>query len=276
MKHRATLTAADGTFAFRPLPPGTYRVYPSERGWDPTTREGAHDPPRRPLPAVFAPHTVVLKEGEAPAPVEIRAAPHVVVEAQLYDSKGKKRSGHEIDLAGEIDGGFWSAQCQPTADGAYRLLAPHGLEDAQIMLITNEHSALQFRTSKDAPLRHSRNIRLGTLDHDVKGVEIIRYEAPIILINATTKDGKPVKGFRASVDYTEPDTERDGKFILKGGVHSDVSLEEQGDGRYRTSQLVPDREVEVTVKADGFAPATRKVKLAEGKTEEVTLVLEPK
>jgi hypothetical protein len=276
LKHRATLTADDGTFAFRPLPPGTYRVYPSARGWDPSTREGAHDPQRRPLPAVFIAQEVTLKEGETPGPVEIRAVPHVVVEAQLYDSKGQKRSAHEITLAGHIDGGFWYAECQPTVDGAYRLLAPHGLEDAQIVLITNEHSALQFRASKDAPLRYGRNIRLGTLDHDVKGVEIVRYEAPILLINATTKDGRQVKGFKAAVDYTEPDPQRDGKYILKGGVHSDVLLEEQGDGRYRTSQLVPDREVAVTVTADGFAPASRKVTLPEGKVEEVTLVLEPK
>jgi len=193
MKHRSTLTEADGSFAFRPMPPGTCRVYPSERGWDPTTRDGAHDPIRRPLPAVFTAQSLTLEEGKTPDPVEIRAVPHVVVEAQLYNSKGEKRSGHEIDLLGRIDGGFWSAWCHPTADGAYRILAPHGLEDAQISLITNEHSALQFRTSKDAPLQHSRNIRLGTLDHDVKGIEIVRYEAPIILIGATRTDGKPVK-----------------------------------------------------------------------------------
>ena len=53
MKHRSTLTGPDGSFAFRPLPPGICRVYPSEQGWDPTTRQGAHDPVRRPLPAVF-------------------------------------------------------------------------------------------------------------------------------------------------------------------------------------------------------------------------------
>jgi len=276
MKHRSTLTAADGTFSFRPLPPGTYRVYASERGWDPTTREAAHDPPRRPLAAVFTAQTATLKERETPEPLEIRAVPHVIVEAQLYNSKGEKRSGHEIDLFGKIDGGFWSASCQPTADGGYRIFAPHGLEGAHINLITNEHTALQFRTSKDGPLQHSRDIQLGTLDHDVKGIEIVRYEAPIILINATTKDGKPVKAFKASVDYTEPDPHRDGKYILKGGAHSDVNLEEQGGGRYRTSQLVPDREVTVTVKADGFATASRSLKLPEGKTEAVTLVLEAK
>ena len=201
--------------------------------------------------------------------------PHVVRESS-YKSNGEKHGGHEIDLVGKIDGEFWNTSCHPTPDGDADL-APHGLEDAQIMLITNEHSALQFRrTAKDAPLRHSRSIRLGTLNHDVKGIEIVRYEAPIILISATAKDGKPVKGFKASVDYTEPEPDREGKFILKGGVHSDVSLEEQGDGRYRTSQLVPDREVTVTVSADGFSTASRKIKLAEGITEELTLVLDPK
>jgi len=33
--------------------------------------------------------------------------------------------------------------------------------------MTNEHTVLKFRTSKDGPLQHSRTIRLGTLDHDV-------------------------------------------------------------------------------------------------------------
>jgi beta-lactamase regulating signal transducer with metallopeptidase domain len=275
-KHRSIVTATDGTFTFRPLPAGKCRVVPSEHGWDPSTREGAHDPPLRLLPGVFTPHTVELKAGQAIEPLEIRAVPHVVVGAQIYNSKGQKRSGHEIDLIGDIDGDFWSARCQPTADGTYRFLAPHGLENAQMMLVTNEHSALQFRSSKGAPLLHSRNIQLGTLDHDVKGIEIIRYEAPIILVGAKTKDGKPLKDLKASVNYTESNSPRDGKYILKSGMRSDVSLEDQGDGRYRTSQLVPDREVEVTVSVDGFAPASRKVKLPEGKNEEVTLVLEPK
>ena len=73
-----------------------------------------------------------------------------------------------------------------------------------------------------------------------------------------------------------PNPNRDGKFILKGGVHSDVSFEEQADGRFRTSQLVPDREVNVMVQADGFTTTSRKMSLPEGKTEAATFVLEPK
>ncbi|MFO0951248.1 MAG: hypothetical protein U0835_08865 [Isosphaeraceae bacterium] len=257
-------------------PPGKYRVYPSERGWDPPPATVRTTRPGRPLPGVFTAQRVALKEGETPEPVEIRAAPLTSWSRHSFiTARGRNDRATEVGLVGRIDGDFWSAECRCTADGAYRILAPHGLDDAQLSLITNEHSVLQFRTSRDAPLRHNRDVRLGTLDHDVKGIEIIRYEAPIIVIGAATTDGKPVQGIKPSVDYTEPDPERSGKFILKGGVQSDVSLEQQGD-RYRTSQLAPDREVLVTVLADGYAPASRKLKLAEGKVEELTLVLEPK
>lgn len=42
------------------------------------------------------------------------------------------------------------------------------------------------------------------------------------------------------------------------------------------NQLVPDREVVVTAQAEGYTPASRKITLPEGKTEEVSLILEPK
>jgi hypothetical protein len=194
----------------------------------------------------------------------------------MYNSKGEKKAGHEVWFSGEIDGKFWSTNCESTADGTYTILAPHGLEGEHMSLMTNEHSALLHRKTKDAPLDHSRTIQLGTLDRDVKGIEIIRYEAPVILIKPTTKDGRPLKDARVSVNYVTDAEGGEGRYILKGGVHSDVNLEKQDDGRFRTSQLAPDREVNVTVQADGFEPSSRKVKLAEGKTQEVELTLVPK
>lgn len=67
-----------------------------------------------------------------------------------------------------------------------------------------------------------------------------------------------------------------GKIILAGGVQSDVNFEKQEDGRFRSEQLQPDLEFSVNAEAEGFKPANRKLKIAEGKTEEITLVLEPK
>ena len=65
----------------------------------------------------------------------------------------------------------------------------------------------RHRIGKDGPLVEGRTVRLGTLDHDVKDIEIVRYVAPIIVINATTKDGQQIKDFKADVEYTSPGPE---------------------------------------------------------------------
>jgi hypothetical protein len=62
---------------------------------------------------------------------------------------------------------------------------------------------------------------------------------------------------------------------LGGGKKPDAIQDEQYDGRCRTSQRLPYREVNVTFSVDGFAGASRKLSLPEGKTEEVTFVPEP-
>jgi hypothetical protein len=88
------------------------------------------------------------------------------------------------------------------------------------------------------------------------------------MVKAETKDKKPVPGLKVSAHYIEPNgrKERD---------HG-VRFEKQDDGRFRSNQLQPDVEFDMVAEADGFKPASRKLSLAEGKTEEITLVLEPK
>ena len=81
---------------------------------------------------------------------------------------------------------------------------------------------------------------------------------------------------KAAVEYTQPGPDSNKKVHVVGGGRTEAIQDKQYDGRYRTSQLLPDREVEVTVSADGFKTASRKLSLPEGKTEEVTFVLEPK
>ncbi len=271
---RTAETDALGRFTFDPLPPGSYRVMPADfngggdrsAGWT-----------RRELPGVFAPKKLTIKEGETTSdPLEVRASPVVVIEGQWLDSKGQPKSGWGSSVFGRIDGSFWHAQTRPDPQGKFSLKAPHGLENVELDIMTNEHASAQHRIGKDGPLTDGRRVKLGTLDHDVKGIEIVRYVAPIIVVNATTKAGQQVNGFKATVVYTGPGADSEKNVHVVGGGKKEAIQDEQYDGRYRTSQLLPNREVNVTVSADGFATKSQKYSLPEGKTEEVTFVLEPK
>ncbi len=112
-------------------------------------------------------------------------------------------------------------------------------------------------------------IELGTLNADVEGFEIIRYRAPIVLINVVDAEQKPVKGFLVTAAYPwgkQP-------FKLVGGQRSDVDLTRQDDGRYRTSQMLPDEDVKFTVTAPGYEAASETVRLDEGATKDLVLSL---
>jgi beta-lactamase regulating signal transducer with metallopeptidase domain len=271
---RCSPTDDKGEFELMPLPPGMYRVQPSEYNSEPS-RDGRGST-NRTLPAVFLPQKVKLVAGQKPDPLEVRAVPHVVIEAQYYDSKGKMRRGHAPFVFGQIDGQSWFTEAKADADGKVTVLAPHGLEYAKLQLSTNEHSALRWRKEKGGALSRAREIDLGTLDKDVKGIEIVRYEAPILLVKVTTKAGAKPKDAGVTAVYPEEKGLTEGRFIVKGGRNSDVTFEEQEDGRFRSEQVLPDEEVTVTAHATGYKDGTTKVKLAEGTTKDVEIVLEEK
>ena len=69
--------------------------------------------------------------------------------------------------------------------------------------MTNEHHAIRWRKAKGEPLSRSRTIMLGTLDHDVKGIEIVHYNAPIVIVKCEAKDGKPIPGLKMSAHYAQ-------------------------------------------------------------------------
>ena len=190
---RAAETDSDGRFTFAPLPPGEYKVTPSETNYDGDRKTQWTT---RPLPEVFAPTKLTIKEGETPDPLEIRALPSVVIEGRWLDSKGQPKGGWSSFLFGRMDGSFWNTQAHPDPQGRFSAKVPHGLEQVQLDISTNEHASTRHRIGKDGPLAEGRTVKFGTLDHDVKDIEIVRYVAPIIVINATTKDGKQIPGLQ--------------------------------------------------------------------------------
>ncbi|HMF11853.1 MAG TPA: carboxypeptidase-like regulatory domain-containing protein, partial [Gemmataceae bacterium] len=273
---RTTVTNDKGEFAFAPLPAATYDVYPQERGWDPSKDEKR--PQKRPLPGVFVRQQVTLKDGMPPEPkepIEVRAVPHVVIEAQFVDSKGAKTRGHAPHLFGRMNkNDFWFGEGKMDENGKMTLLVPHGLTDSRLSLSTNEHGVLRWKKGKDGQLSAAREIVLGTLTDDVKDIEITRYVAPILIIGAVEKGGGSLKNIQAKIEYAPGRSPRDPNGMFVNGVQGDVFMEKQEDGRWRSSQLLPDEEISVTVSSEGYKPHTEKMKLAEGTTKELKAELE--
>jgi hypothetical protein len=266
---RSAITDRDGQFAFDPLPTGEYRVIPEEHRSDPIIR----DRTRYEISGVFSPTKVTIQEGVVCSPIEIQASPHVLFNAQYLDSKGNKTGGHEVHVFGRMDGQFWFGQGRPNSEGTISMRIPHGLQEVQLNLMTNEHGTLRFRRGKGKELENKQmRVELGTLNDDVDGFEIIRYVAPIVLVNAVDADGKQVKDFRVAAAYPWGKQE----YILAGEQRSDLSFERQDDGRYRTSQMLPDEDVKFTVTAEGYEAASETVRLGEGQTKDIVLTLKRK
>lgn len=269
MLSRAALTDAKGEFALAPLPASEYVVKVEQYPRDSLLTDRT---PRVP-PAAFAPLALTLKEGEMTRQVELRAMPEVVIEGQFYDSKGKPRLGHQPGLWGRMPGkepssptGSYHVYGQMDANGKFVFRAPKGLERAGLDFSTNEHSALRVRMKKGGPLSNqTRYIDLGVLDHDIRGIEVVRYEAPILLVKPLAEDGSPVKDAEMVIAYPKGD----------GQSHEgySVSYKRQPDGRLRTTQLLPDEPFWVTVSAAGYEPRTEKLQLPEAAVRELAVRL---
>jgi protocatechuate 3,4-dioxygenase beta subunit len=274
---RSALTDEEGEFTLAPLPAGECLVVVSERPGDRLQDRQA----LRPLSNVFR-HTRLKLNGESTVPLEIRAVPQVVVEGQYRDRFGKPRSGHQPYLLGEIDDKTLGDQHGYVAYGVidegghFVVRAPNGLKNARLHLSTTEHCSLRVRMTKDGPLINPRSeIDLGTLEHDIRGIEAIRYNAPVVLAKGVDEDGKTIKGFQVELKYVRESMQMHGPRFLRedGKPAGDVSFSRQDDGRLRSEQLLPDEEFTLTVEAEGYEPKSEKLELPEGATKELEVKL---
>ena len=169
---RQAETDDEGRLTFDPLPAGAYVVQPVEY----QNVLGKKGTIRRPLPGVFTPQKVALQEGETPQPIEIRATPYVVIEAGWIDSKGKPRNGRDLLISGHIDDQTWHTMVHPSPEGKFSVQVPHGMERTQITIFPGQLTSTRYRVGKDGKLEAGQFVMFGTLDHDVKDLQIVRYE----------------------------------------------------------------------------------------------------
>ena len=143
------------------------------------------------------------------------------------------------------------------------MLVPKGLKNVELQLISNEHYALRFQLNRDAPMQAVRLVKLGTVDADLKGMLIHRYRSPLVLFRVKGEDGTEPSKVQISGRYAD---ER---------IEWGVSIEgPQEDGRFRTSQLLPDEKVVFHITAEGYEPAELVVDgLPEGAVKEEVITL---
>jgi hypothetical protein len=302
---RTAVADERGEFAFAPLPPGVYRVLPVDRDRDPL--DGGQF---RPVPVPFAWRKVTLNDGETPAPIEIRALPSVVVEARIRDSGGRPKAGFSIALSGSPDldprkkrqpdplglpevigdagGPEWRGQAWSDANGRIAVRAPRGLQSATLMLSAFEGYAERFQIGKSAPLRRGPMAVLGSLDRDVRDIEVVAYQSPTLVVRAVAADGSRINEAKVEAAYGQPrppdadaaapDADAAG-FDIQNLAESEflnLMFVPEDDGRFRSMGLLPDEVVTVTASADGYRPRSQTLKLAEGAVKELELILDKK
>jgi hypothetical protein len=259
---RTTTTGPEGKFTLGPLPDGDYVITVQPAGdYEPS------------LEHVFLRRQVSIADGKAPDDLEIRAVPHVYIHATYLNSEGQPRSGHEVSLFGRMDGEFFfTRSTRPGDDGKLELKLPHGLQEVELDLSTNEHSSLRWRKSPDAPLQNGRRVELGTVEEDISGIEIIRYVAPIVLVKAVDENGAAIEDFKPKAEY-EKDSPREPGGMFVTGVGGDVYFEPQRDGRWRSSHVLPDQAMTVTAEKEGYTTMPQELSLPEGEERELVFVL---
>jgi beta-lactamase regulating signal transducer with metallopeptidase domain/5-hydroxyisourate hydrolase-like protein (transthyretin family) len=260
---RRTVTGPEGEFTLASLPDGKYSV---------SIEANSDSYDRPPLPQVFVPETVSIADGAAPESVDIHAVPHVLIKGTYLNSAGKPRSGHEISMFGYVDSSFfYTRSTSPHEDGKFEIRAPHGVQKVELDLITNEHSALRWRLKPDEPLKRGRRIKLGTIEDDISGLEVVRYTAPILLVKPVDEQGAVVEGCQPVLRYQRNDAGDEQLTVYTTGSH--VSFEEQRDGRWRTEQLLPDEPITVEIKKNGYSTTPQELSLKEGDEREIVFVM---
>jgi hypothetical protein len=269
--NRSAVTNDQGEFVMNPLPPGHYVVKPDEHA-----REGKKAKQKAPgFEGVFAGKKLTLNEENASKPMEVRASPHVLVEVQCLDSAGKPTGGHEFMILGRLDNVSWFGQAKiEGGKGHFVARIPHGLESVQLDLMTNEHSSLKWRHGAKGELHSNRRVDLGTINEDIKDLQMIRYKAPILLVSLKGPDGIKLEKTAVSATYTNGQSQYGPGTMFVNGTRGDVNFEHQEDGRFRSEQMFPDQEVKIVGQATGYVSKPQLIKLAEGTTKEIQLQLE--
>jgi hypothetical protein len=222
--HRAAESDSQGNFALGPLPPGEYRVEPTEFFQAIKIERTAQS--RHEVPGLFVPQKLTLRPGEERASIELRAAPtvtidgHIVVgrQAAFPDAQQLHEavSMNQLSLPtidGTIDGLPYRQTVKIDVQGRFSALVPKGLRDTVLQMYAQSDGAQpQWRLGAEGHPQTTSRIRLGTLEKDFRDLQIVYPQRP--------SDGAPPQGALMGVDAViqqQPAQGGQGGFGGRGG-----------------------------------------------------------
>jgi hypothetical protein len=269
-KNRSSKTNAQGLFSTRPVKSGKYLVEVESKATGAPEKQKYANFHDEPLSAMFVAQTISATKDAADKPFVIQAVPHVLINVQVYKPDGQVSRGHSPHMSGEFDGRhIWIRKGKETGEGAYQLMAPHGMKNAQLNFITNEHSALtvQFEGGKPSP---QTDYRYPKLEEDINNIRVVRYGAAILKIRAVDESGADLKDAGVFASYAAAKGATD-----EMTMGSQIGYHREG-GLLRLSSIVPNTEFMVRLRQPGFEEETQTFTMNEGERRTITVTLKRK
>jgi hypothetical protein len=253
---RETVSDADGRFELGPVDAGQYEVSIDEgRG----SGAAAH------YAGAFLNYKVAITADEDE--LEFRAEPTVAIRVRNVDADGRPKRGHEFWVAGffrDGSGDSFHTMSDRPENGLCTAFVPVGMQKVQIQFMDNEHGSFRVRRSPGVEPEAIREIRLERLDADLEGIEVIRYQAPILLLKAVDSKGNTIPDIEPFVRYTK---------ISSIDRSLEPRFEKQEDGRWRSISLLPNAELSIDAIKPGWWSENQNVVLEEGVQKEVAVLM---
>lgn len=264
---RSAKTDAEGRFVTRPLKAEKYLVEVETKATGALEKEkyaNFHDTPPT---AMFVKRSINVTEGSAAKPFVIQAVPHVLISLQHFTPDGEISSGHSPYIMGKFDGQFLGIRSgRRTGKGAFELMVPHGVEQADLNFITNEHSAImiQFEGGEPTP---QKSFRYKKLEESIENIKVVRHQAGILKLDIFDEFDKRIEavGIFAHYDIAEnPNNEM--MMAAQIGWNREK-------GMFRLSSIAPGAPVSIRISASGFQTKTEKFTLEKAERRTVKIVL---
>ena len=264
---RSAITGRDGRFRTRPLKPGKHLFEVELKATGALEKlkyANFHDTPPA---SMFVQRTFNISEDSVSEPLVLQAVPHVLISVRHFTPKGEVSSGHSPYVTGRFDGQhLWIHGGKRIGKGEFELMVPHGLEQAELRFMTNEHSGLmvQFEGGELTP---QASYRFDRIEEDIDNIRVVKHSAAILKLDIVDESGVRIKEAGIFAHYALNEDPNDEMMM-----NNQIGWNRE-EGLFRLSSIVPDAPVSIRFDASGYKTQTHEYKLKAGERRTVTIKL---